>query len=236
LIKRELMVSTNDVVTIVNALVRTLKDQHAARKVALERAKVNLPIKLLIPLFKDVVGKVAPQALHRMLDIQDKQLSIGVATALSPCTNTMKDSMGLPCVHVIDTYFRANASSLQVTDFHLQWHLQPIATLPPLDPRLQIREPNAIQPQGRPTGVTAHRARTTRREPSRFENEEASSQQTRVNRRRELREQRQQAADGVDRTHGSDAGSSSQRGGRGRGHGRGDNTTIDIVVEGMPTE
>jgi len=138
LIKRELMVSTNDVVTIVNALVRTLKDQHAARKVALERAKVNLPIKLLIPLFKDVVGKVAPQALHRMLDIQDKQLSIGVATALSPCTNTMKDSMGLPCVHVIDMYFRANAGSLQVTNFHLQWHLQPIATLPPLDPRLQI--------------------------------------------------------------------------------------------------
>ncbi len=63
------MVSTNDVVTIVNALVRTLKDQHAARKAALERAKVNLPIKLLIPLFRDVVGKVAPQALHRMLDI-----------------------------------------------------------------------------------------------------------------------------------------------------------------------
>jgi hypothetical protein len=72
LIKQELMVSTNDVVTVVNALVRTLKDQHAARKAALERAKVNLLIKLLIPLFRDVVGKVAPQALHRMLDIRDK--------------------------------------------------------------------------------------------------------------------------------------------------------------------
>jgi hypothetical protein len=139
LIKRELMVSTNNVVTVVNALVRTLKDQHAARKATLERAKVNLPIKLLIPLFRDVVGKVALQALHRMLDIQDKQLSTGVATALPPCTNTMKDSMGLPCVHVIDTYLRANVGSLQVIDFHLQWHLQPIATLPPLDPRLQIR-------------------------------------------------------------------------------------------------
>jgi hypothetical protein len=72
LIKRELMVSTNDVVTVVNALVRTLKDQHAARKAALECVKVNLPIKLLIPLFRDVMGKVAPQALHRMLDIRDK--------------------------------------------------------------------------------------------------------------------------------------------------------------------
>jgi hypothetical protein len=144
LIKRELMVSTNDVVTVVNALVRTLKDQHATRKAALERAKVNLPIKLLIPLFKNVVGKVAPQALHRMLDIRDKQLSTGVATTFPPCTNTMKDFMGLPCVHDIDTYLRANAGSLQVTNFHLQWHLQPIATLPPLDPRLQIREPNAI--------------------------------------------------------------------------------------------
>jgi len=42
----------------------------------------------------------------------------------------------------------------------------------------------------------------------------------------------------VDSTQGSDAGSSSQRGGRGRGrgHGRGDNTTIDTVTEGMPTE
>jgi hypothetical protein len=138
------MVSTNDVVTIVNALVRILKDQHAARKAAFERAKVNLPIKLLIPLFRDIVGKVAPQALHRMLDILNKQLSIGVATTLPPCMNTMKGSMGLPCVHVIDTYLRANAGSLQVTDFHLQWHLQPIATLPPLDPYLQIREPNAI--------------------------------------------------------------------------------------------
>jgi hypothetical protein len=66
------MVSTNDVVTVVNALVRTLKDQHAAIKVALERAKVNLPIKLLIPLFRDVVGKVATQALHHMLDIRNK--------------------------------------------------------------------------------------------------------------------------------------------------------------------
>jgi hypothetical protein len=63
------MVSTNNIVTVVNALVRTLKDQHAAKKAMLERAKVNLPIKLLIPLFRDIVGKVAPQALHRMLDI-----------------------------------------------------------------------------------------------------------------------------------------------------------------------
>jgi len=46
------MVSTNDIITVVNALVRTLKDQHAAKKAALERAKVNMPIKLLIPLFK----------------------------------------------------------------------------------------------------------------------------------------------------------------------------------------
>jgi hypothetical protein len=144
LIKRKLMVSTNNIVTVVNALVRTLKDQHAARKAELERAKVNLLIKLLIPLFRDIVGKVAPQALHRMLDIRDKQLSTGVATALPPCTNTMKDSMGLPCVHVIDTYLHANAGSLQVISCHLQWHLQPIATLPPLDPCLQIREPDAI--------------------------------------------------------------------------------------------
>jgi hypothetical protein len=158
------MVSTNEVVTVVNALVRTLKDQLAARKVTLERAKVNLPIKLLILLFRDVVRKVAPQALHRMLNIRDKQLSTDVAIALPPCTNTMKDSMGLPCVHVIDTYLRANAGSLQVTNFHLQWHLQPIATLPPLDPRLQIREPDTIQPRGRPTGATARRAGTTRRE------------------------------------------------------------------------
>ncbi len=98
------------------------------------------------------------------------------------------------------THLCANTGSLQVTDFHLQWHLQPIATLPPLDPRLQIREPDAIQPRGRPTGATARRARTTRREPSGFKNEEASSQQTHAFRRRELREQRQQAADGVDST------------------------------------
>ncbi|CAN5973527.1 unnamed protein product [Sphagnum jensenii] len=45
-----------------------------------------------------------------------------------------------------------------------------------------------------------------------------------------------EAVDGVDSTQGSDAGSSSQRGGRGRGRGRGDNTAIDTVVEGMPTE
>jgi hypothetical protein len=38
----------------------------------------------------------------------------------------------------------------------------------------------------------------------------------------------------VDSTQGSDASSSSQRGGRGRG--RGDNTTIDTIVEGMPTK
>ncbi len=69
LIKRELMVSTNNVVTVGNALVRTLKDQHAARKATLERVKVNLLIKLLIPLFRDVVGKVTSQRLHRMLDI-----------------------------------------------------------------------------------------------------------------------------------------------------------------------
>jgi hypothetical protein len=131
----------------------------------------------------------------------------------------MKDSMGLPCIHVIDMYLRANAGSLQVTDFHLQWHLQPIATLPLFDPRLQIREPNVIQLRGRPISAIAHRTRTTCREPSGFKNEEASSQQTRVNRRRELREQRQQAIDGVDGTQGSDAGSNSQRGGCGRGRG-----------------
>ncbi len=38
----------------------------------------------------------------------------------------------------------------------------------------------------------------------------------------------------MDNTQGSDAGSSSQRGDRGRGcgRGRGDNTAIDTVVEG----
>jgi len=41
----------------------------------------------------------------------------------------------------------------------------------------------------------------------------------------------------VDSTQGSDAGSNSQHGGRGCGHGRGrgDNTAIDTIVEGMPT-
>jgi len=87
------------------------------------------------------------------------------------------------------------------------------------DDDLSKRELDAIQPRGRPTGATACRARTTRREPSGFKNEKASSQQTRVNRRRELREQRQQAADGVNSTQGSDAGSSNQRGGRGGGRG-----------------
>ncbi len=86
------------------------------------------------------------------------------------------------------------------------------------DDDLSKRELDAIQPRGRPTGATACRARTTRREPSGFKNEKAS-QQTRVNRRKELREQRQQVADGVNSTQGSDAGSSNQRGGRGGGRG-----------------
>jgi hypothetical protein len=56
--------------------------------------------------------------------------------------------MSLPCAHLVQKRLQAD-DRLQPTDFHHQWYLDRLATLPPIDPYLLLRDPVKVRAKGR---------------------------------------------------------------------------------------
>jgi hypothetical protein len=84
-------------------------------------------------------------------------------TSLPPCTRVYTTTLGVPCAHVVQGRLRA-IQPLEVIDFHLQWRLDRLETLPPLDPPVLLRDPAPVRIQSRPK-----EDRKNRRLPSGFE-------------------------------------------------------------------
>ena len=73
-----------------------------------------------------------------------KQFNMDIKTELPPCTGVFITTIGLPYIHKVQELMRAN-QTLEVNDFHFQWRLDRLEKLPPLNPRLLLREPEIIK-------------------------------------------------------------------------------------------
>ena len=173
--KRDLQVSAKSTIQFFE---RTITHQHSHAQQLLAEERVQRPLKLLIPLFKDVLNKVLRQALYQVLSIHDRYLPLsrGKDPINPECTGVTRLTMGFPCIHTIKEYFDRN-QSLQLHQFHQHWRLYEDDNLPRVDPRNLILEPVVARPRDRPSGAinatqsqqTALEDSSTRRDPSGFD-------------------------------------------------------------------
>lgn len=123
-LKRDLQVSTNDLLTAVRSFERTISYQATQIQQQLADEQVSMSLKLRIPLFRDVITKISTFALHKVLAIRDCHLPIGRGKeAIKPCTEMTTRTLGIPCIHIIKQHID-DQRSLQMDQFHQQWDLQ----------------------------------------------------------------------------------------------------------------
>ena len=154
-----------------------MKYQHIRIQHELADERIKRPLSLLIPLFRDILNKVSTFALSKAFAIYSRYLPIGQGKdPIKPCTGVTKRTQGIPCIHDIKRLYDSG-QSLQMTDFHVHWHICP-QNNDPIDPRLLVREPVVVRSRGRPVASSS-----TRREPSSFERtEQAINRQIRAQR------------------------------------------------------
>ena len=227
MIKRDLEVSTNDFLTGLRSMERTLTHQHRKVIDEIEQEKVSISVSHRIPLFREVIGKISSTALAKTLTLRNNYLPVGAPgrREIKPCTGVTKKTVGIPCIHEIRQVFEGQRS-LSIAHFHSHWHLCPTQEVAPIDPRLLVLEPETARTRGRPAGSQNRPMRTnqnnsTRREPSGFEYEAIEEARDRDGNREQGQGGRRGQAD---RGRG--------RGSRGRGRGQG----RDSQYAGIPSE
>jgi MULE transposase domain len=173
LIKRDLEVSTGDILTAVQSIERTLSHQHHRVEDELAAAQNTKPVRhLASPLLSRLLTKVSPVAINKVASIRDKYLPAGSRGRLpisETCTGVTTRTMGIPCVHTIKNFFDSG-QPLTKANFHPQWHLEPENQAEISDPRLLLLEPRVVRPRGRPPGAV-NQDHSTRRDASGFEHE-----------------------------------------------------------------
>ena len=71
MIKRDLEVSTNDFLTGLRSMERTLTHQHQKVIDEIEQEKVSISVSHRIPLFREVIGKISSTALAKALALRN---------------------------------------------------------------------------------------------------------------------------------------------------------------------
>jgi hypothetical protein len=165
MLKRDLQVSTNDLLNTVRSFERTVSHQHTRIQQDLADEQVTVSLKLRIPLFRDVINKISNFALQKVLATYNRHLPLGPGKEdIKPCTEIMTRTFAIPCIHMIKQYTDAQRS-LSTDQFHQNWHLYPQHAVS-VDPRLLVLEPSIVRTRGRPAGSAN---RLTQRDPSAFE-------------------------------------------------------------------
>src|SRR6267143_5785368 len=83
MIKRDLEVSTDDFLTALRSMERTLTHQHRKVIDEIEQEKVNISVSHRIPLFREIIGKISSTSLAKALALRNNYLPVG---APEPCT------------------------------------------------------------------------------------------------------------------------------------------------------
>jgi hypothetical protein len=109
MIKRDLEVSTNDFLTDLRSMERTLTHQHRKVIDQIKQEKVSISVSHRIPLFREVIGKISSAAIAKALALRNNYLPVGAP----PCTGLTRDP-----IHDIHAF--EGQRSFSISQFHLQ--------------------------------------------------------------------------------------------------------------------
>lgn len=102
MLKRDLQVSTNDLLETWVSFDRTIRRQHTTMTQIHEDDKVNRPLQFVRdPLFRVVLNDVSSYALSEVLNIKNRFLGPGAIPFDLDCTGHTRRNTGLPCIHII---------------------------------------------------------------------------------------------------------------------------------------
>jgi hypothetical protein len=203
LLEGYLQVSTGDLKLVLENIERLLISQHTDLEATLGSAKLCPGHDLQIPLFSDVLGRVAPYVLHKILE----QSWILESSGFNPrCTRLFTSSLSLPCTHKLKE-LKENGEALQLVHIHQHWYfthpIRPLVIEPLLrNPLVAVTRGRPAASESRPPTVPSTAAttaqvmlrqteavRSNRRNPSRFELEQTllpSRRSTRIAQEKEM--------------------------------------------------
>jgi hypothetical protein len=122
----------------------------------------------MIPLLSELIGRVTPFALQKVLS----QFDMLAAKDLPSCQHQLRTSMGLPCHHEIRDRLQQQ-DVLHLSDIHERWHFTKptLSTMSVAIGRPLLMNPRIVKSKGRPK--KSNGKSSTRRDPSAFEVEVA---------------------------------------------------------------
>ena len=118
--KKYLLVSTGDLQAAYQKINLALEDQKYEIQAMKTSEQIQLPHIYNIPFFAPVYYKVSTFALGKVYKQYQKAIEATITNPLEPCLRTYKQSMGLPCKHIIEDYLN-NSQSLKLDDFNQHW-------------------------------------------------------------------------------------------------------------------
>jgi hypothetical protein len=133
------------------------RNEHIKYKLSNDRVRIDLKLRLN-PLFNGLYESISTFAMDKVVK-HIQSFKEGRTTGIGRCTNTFSYTWGLPCAHLYAER-TSKGDSLRVDDFHIQWRLDRLRQLPPIDPLLLIKDPIRVRSR-----LTTN-AEENRREPS----------------------------------------------------------------------
>jgi hypothetical protein len=138
---------------VIQSFERTVTNQHVNIQQHIEDEKIMKQLHHQEFLFRNLFGKIANGAIRLVIKIQKAYLPVGPGkTPIKDCTGTTRKTLGIPCIHGIQPYVLAK-NTLGMVQFHPHWYLTTPDSLPPIDARLLVLEPQKNRTRGRPRGA-----------------------------------------------------------------------------------
>ena len=106
-----------DLKTVVDAIDVMLTNERQSYQIAINEARIRLPIHVKKPIFRDLCGKVSPFALKQMLPHYLKVVN----HTMKPCTKFFTTTMGLSCANIMEQHMADGAGVLRLDGIHSHW-------------------------------------------------------------------------------------------------------------------
>ena len=154
LLKRDLRSSQMNLLHVFQSFEITVKRQHTQIYQKAEEQRIRAPARFkATPLLTRVVRRISWYAISSIQELIDRHLPPGPEKDpfSKTCIGCFK-AFGYPCIHLIQQALAADRP-LEMSDFHLQWHLYQHSEAPPITIDLRVREPEPATRRGRPPGA-----------------------------------------------------------------------------------
>ena len=151
-LKRYLHISTNDLLGD-QSFERMVINQHVNVQQQVDDEQIKKQLHHQESLSRSLFSKIVNRAIRLMIKIREAYLPVGPGkTPIKDCTGTTRKTLGVPCIHEIQPYVHAK-NTFGMAQFHSHWYLATPESLPPIDPRPLVLEPQKNRTRGRPKGA-----------------------------------------------------------------------------------